>query len=271
MDFEEYLEVNAKNIDEELDQILSQFLNETKNKNIKLLPFALGLLNSNRGGKRIRGVLVNLGYELSGGLPNKDILKISSALEILHTAFLIHDDIIDKSPTRRNQPSLYKALGGKHYGISQAISIGDIGLYFPIKLISDSSFLGEYKLKALSLLSEIIVNTGWGQIMDLEKGDKEFINLYKSAQYTIVCPLVIGATLAGADNELLGRLKIFGENLGIAFQIRDDVLDGELDEDSDKGVKYVSGAKKIIPKITSDSKMRRLLDDMAEYMVKRTK
>ena len=156
MVFEKYLEENATLINEELDLILSEFLNETKKTNIKLLPFALGLLNSTRGGKRIRGVLLKLGFEIASGSPNlrNDVLRVASALEILHTAFLIHDDIMDKSEERRGQPSLYQALrpkdgrvGGDHLGISQPISVGDIGLYLPIKIITESNFLGEYKKK----------------------------------------------------------------------------------------------------------------------------
>ena len=125
MDFKNYLEVTAKNIDDELDEVLSNFLNEVKETNIKLLPFALGLLNSCRGGKRIRGVLVKLGYEIaspaSGGTRN-DILRIGAAYEILHAGFLIHDDIMDESTKRRGQPSLYQSLGGDHQSISQTIN-----------------------------------------------------------------------------------------------------------------------------------------------------
>lgn len=284
MDFKRYLEENARRIDEELDIILSDFLNETKKTNIKLLPFALGLINSCRGGKRIRGTLVKLGYELgrggkwemgSGKIEVGDgILKIAAALEILHTALLIHDDIMDKSPTRRGQPALYEALGGGHYGISQAISLGDIGLYLPIKIISEANFLGEYRLKALSFLSQTLVNTGWGQVLDVEgvREDRDFINLFKTAKYTIAGPLQLGAILAGADEQLIRVLGEFGENLGIAFQIHDDILDGEtnsLDYSRQDEVKYVLRAKSIIPKITKDKEQAKLLTEMADFLVER--
>lgn len=290
MDFEEYLKQAAQAIDQEVEKILVEFLNETKKTNIKLIPFVLGLINSCKGGKRIRGVLVKLGYELASmttdyGLPSTaevgsqktvDILKISAAFEILHAALLIHDDIMDQSPTRRGQPSLYKALGGDHYGISQAINIGDIALYLPIKIITESAFLGEYKLKALSLLSQTIINTGWGQILDIEgsKDDIEFIRINKTAKYTISAPLQLGAILAGAEDKLIKQLGGFGDNLGIAFQIKDDILDGEIgsvDQELVKALEYAKEAKKVIPEISSDISMRKLLEQMCEFMVNRDK
>src|SRR3989344_4663995 len=285
MVFEKYLEENATLINEELDLILSEFLNETKKTNIKLLPFALGLLNSTRGGKRIRGVLVKLGFEIASpayGEARNDVLKVAAAYEILHAGFLIHDDIMDESTVRRGQPSLYQSLGGMHQGISQAISVGDIALYLPIKLISETNFLGDYKLKALNQLSEIVMNTGWGQILDMEPNsaeasrDKEFIYLFKTAKYTIAGPLQIGAILGEMDPtspEFRG-IKEFGENLGIAYQLQDDILDKEvesLDEARQEALKYSSLAKGMIEQITDDLGTRKLLEEMCTYLVERSK
>lgn len=281
MDFKNYLEENARKIDEVLDEILSDFLKETQKINIKLLPFALGLINSCKGGKRIRGVLVKLGYEIAGGDFKKDILRIGAALEILHTALLIHDDIMDKSTTRRGKPSLYQSFGGDHYGISQAISVGDIAFYLPIKLILGSKFLDEYKIIALKHLTETVINTGWGQVLDMETsrmdevtdGDLKFIYSYKTAKYTIAGPLQIGAILAGSSEKLIDILGEFGENLGIAFQIQDNILDGELDSaqlGKQQASEYTLQAKKIIPQITKDRGMVRLLELMTTYMTERT-
>lgn len=281
MDFKEYLENSARQINDQLDQIFADFLNEVKKEKPKLIPFALGLINSCKGGKRIRGTLVKLGYEIAGGFPNEDILKIAAALEILHSAILVHDDIIDQSPTRRGQPSLYKVLGGDHYGISQAISLGDIGLYLPIQIIAESAFPDEFKNKALSHLSKTIVDTGWGEVLDVDlaakKGktsEEDIILLYKlkTAQYTISGPLILGAILAGADEELVREFGEFGENAGIAFQIQDDILDGEAQSVKDakaKALKYALAAKKVIPKITKDSKVRKILEEMTEYLIER--
>lgn len=284
MNFEQYLRLSAKQINKELNAVFKDFLESTKKTNCKLAPFARKFIEANMGGKRIRGVLCKLGYELASvkrkvqsvKFKTKEIIKIASALEILHTALLIHDDIMDKSLIRRNKHSLYKTLGGGHQAISQAISIGDIGFYLPVKLITDTSFADKLKLKVLSFLSEVIINTGWGQILDVEgdKEDLEFIRIYKTAKYTIAGPMQIGAMLAGASDKLINDLGELGENLGIAFQIQDDILDGEaakLDLQHSLALKYVSGAKKIIPIITSDSKMRKLLEEMGNYLVERNK
>lgn len=288
MIFKDYLKESAQEIEIELDRTLSQFLKETKKTNIKLLPFAKGLVNSCKGGKRIRGVLCNLGYEIASAKfkvqsekRNKNIIQVGAAFEILHSSLLIHDDIIDQSPERRGQPSLYMALGGKHYGISQAISLGDIGLYLPIKIISKTKFSDEIKIRVLNYFSQMLINTGWGQIMDVKMSpvdssskdkDINFINLYKTAKYTIAGPLQIGAILAGADNNLIKNLGEFGENAGIAFQIHDDTLDGESGViELAQAAAYVSEAKKIIPKITKKREMAIMLEEMTKYLVERTK
>ncbi len=283
MEFQNYLKNNAQQIEKKLEKILSDFLNDTKQTNLALLPFAKEFIKSCKGGKRIRGVLVKLGYEVGRfdySLPStvevrsrksEDILKISAAFEILHTSLLIHDDIIDQSPKRRGIPSLFKALGGNHYGISQAITLGDIGLYLPLKIILETRFEDKYKLKALKHFSQILINTGWGQVMDVspKSRDKAFIDLYKTAKYTISGPMQIGAILAGADDKLIKNLSEFGDNLGIAFQIKDDILDlegGSIKE----AEKYASKAKKMIRDITKDQKITEVLESMTEYVVGRT-
>ncbi len=275
MNFKNYLKENAQKVDKKLDEILLEFLKETKKTNTKLLPFAKSLVNSCKGGKRIRGVLVNLGYEIASPKSySNDIFKVGAAFEILHTALLIHDDIIDQSPQRRGQPSLYTALGGSHYGISQAISVGDIGLYLPIKIITKTSFSAEVKIKALNYFSQMLINTGWGQIMDVLKDkDKKFIDLFKTAKYTIAGPLQLGAILAGAKDNLIKKLGEFGENIGIAFQIQDDILDGEIDlaKGRSQALEYAAKAQKMIPGITGSKKMSILLEEMCQYLVERSK
>lgn len=298
MDFKDYLKKNAKAVDECLEDILSNFLKETKKTNPKLLPFAKSFVKSCKGGKRIRGVLVKLGYEMTQTvilsetkdlsqmrvsnklrdsllIAQNDILKVAAAYEILHTALLIHDDIIDKSRIRRGQPSLYAFLGNNHYGISQAISLGDIGLYLPIKIITETKFTDEVKIKALNYFSQILINTGWGQIMDVEKSkDTNFINLYKTAKYTIAGPLQIGAMIAGGKEQLVNNLGIFGDNLGIAFQLQDDILDSEVIDVKKthvKALEYANRAKKSIREITTDKETRELLEEMIEYLVAREK
>lgn len=297
MDFDKYLKQQAKEVEKELEDLLKDWEREVKKFNPKLAPFAKGLINSTKGGKRIRGVLVKMGFEIAGKRKGsrgkgKEITKIAAAYEILHASLLIHDDIMDQSLTRRGKPSLYVALGNNHYGISQAINLGDIGLYLPIKIISDSSFPKDYKILALSFLSQVVINTGWGQVMDVALGEKgkrkgesekdiKFINLNKTARYTIAAPLQIGAILNGANEKLLKVLGEFGENLGIAFQIQDNILDKEVNSETkakQEALEFALKAEKVIPQLTKqslplqgkDPVMSKLLEQMCKYTVERT-
>lgn len=242
MDFESYLKTNAQKVEKELDEILLEFLKDTKKTDSKLVPLAKHFLNSCKGGKRIRGVLVKLGYEIASQISSparahrnqiSEIYKVGAAWEILHTASLIHDDVIDQSPSRRGIASLYMGLGGNHYGESQAISLGDIGMYLPVKIITNCKFQNDKKIKALNHLSQTVINTGLGQILDVElpnlgkiiqEEDVKQLYLLKTAYYTVAGPLIMGAILGGASDKLIGMLGEFGKNLGIAFQIQDDIL-----------------------------------------------
>lgn len=264
MDFEEYLSENAQKVEKSLVEILSKFELETRKVSPDLLPVIKQFIKSCQGGKRIRGVLVNLGYQLAGGKKTDQILLVSAALEILHTSILIHDDIIDESELRRGQPSLFKTIGAY-----QALTAGDLGFFLAFKIISESSFSN--KNQALTILSKIMVDTVLGQLLDIQKQNPELIAKLKTAQYTILGPLTIGAILAGKD-ELTRPLKIFGENLGIAYQIKDDILDQDLEETAIiQAQTYIKKAKKVIPDITKDQKLSKLLEGMGDYLVQRTK
>lgn len=273
MDFKKYLESTIKELDKEEKKILGHELYKAEKTDKKLTSLIKAFIASCQGGKRIRGALVKLGYELANG-KSKEIVKIAAAYEIFHTAILVHDDIIDKSIMRRDKPSLHQALGGNHYGISQAISLGDYGFFLSYKIICETGFPGDSKIKALNLFSKVITDTTWGQMLDLEDTDPLTVMKLKTACYTVSGPLQVGALLGGANEKKIRVLGDFGENLGIAFQIRDDILDSEMKglNNAEKEVrKYRNRALKILPQISRESKMSKLLEQMAEYLVKRTK
>lgn len=261
MDFKKYLQGNVRSLDREIEEILEK----------SLPPVAKDFISSCQGGKRIRGVLVKLGYELAhpGGvrahLPG-EIIKIAAAYEIAHAAILVHDDIMDQSKLRRGQASLYQKVG-----VSKAITLGDLGFFLAMRIISESNFPELQKNQALLVFAKTLMDTAIGQMMDLAGQDKIATAKLKTARYTISGPLEIGAVLAGAESDLLDQLDQFGENLGIAFQIKDDILDGELKDINSDALKYINRGKKIIPKITGNQKLRKLLWEMAEYMIEREK
>jgi len=231
--FDNYLKKTAEAI-EILQQNFSYELEQSVgNISPKLSHLFHQFIKSCANGKRLRGTLVKLGFDMIKESTN-DILEPALAYEIFQTAILAHDDIIDKSPTRRGKQSMYMALGGEHYGISQTICLGDIGMFIANKLIINSKFNETVKNKALKSFQDTLYNTGIGELLDVELPNLDIsviglndiltVHQYKTSYYTFVGPLHLGAVLAEADDVLLEQLKIFGINLGIAFQIKDDIL-----------------------------------------------
>lgn len=233
MDFQEYLQKHAQLIELRQTQILDQTL-----KDMSVVSPVLGRLfkkfsESSQGGKRIRGALVLLGYEIAGGKNLAKIIDAAVAFEIFQTAILAQDDVIDKSLIRRTKPSLYSALGGDHKAVSETICLSDLGFFLSFDLLSALKIEPELKVKAINLFSKTLTKTVLGEMLDIEtpflerdfsEADSLNISLLKTAAYTIAGPLLLGATLAGADSKTLNQLKDFGGNLGIAFQIQDDIL-----------------------------------------------
>lgn len=233
MDFQEYLKTSAEDIDQELEKTFQNW-----SKQIELLSPKLSALNTvfiqaNLGGKRLRGALVKLGYEMVSGISNPEVLKAAIAYEIFQTSILAQDDIIDQATLRRGKPTLHKVLGGDHYAVSQTICLADIGFFLAVQLIADSDFPEDKKNKATSVFAQMVINTGLGEMLDVElphqqkekrEEDVLMIHKLKTADYTITYPLLIGVALAGGGEELNHQIKTFGKSLGIAFQIQDDIL-----------------------------------------------
>lgn len=233
--FLDFLKANSQEVDQFLEEYLLEYTNKVERINPKFKFLMDNFRESCRGGKRIRAALVRLGYELAGGNNafEKQVLKVACGYEIFQTAILAHDDIIDKSELRRGEPSLYMRLGGGHYGISQAIILSDIGFFLTIKTISESDFPDPIRAKAVSTFADTFLKTGLGETLDVEVSfkrdgvnlsDVETINLLKTADYSVVGPLRLGIVLAGGNDKLIDSIQKFGEDLGVAFQLQDDIL-----------------------------------------------
>lgn len=233
MNFQEYIIKNQRPIQQEKEHVLSGWKNTIDKQVPDLKDLSKLLLESNSGGKNIRGTLVCLGYRLYAKKKSADIYKIAAAYEILHTSLLIHDDVMDKSPLRRGKQTVYQQLGGSHYGISQAICLGDIGFFLATKMISETTFSSAIKSELISQFSQIVLDTIAGQMFDIKSSSKLSkitengvvkIAELKTAQYTITGPLVLGALLGGIDKKKRKQLFLFGKKLGIAFQMKDDLF-----------------------------------------------
>lgn len=244
-------EENIKKLQKSIDAELAKFLDaKIRIAGQKGMPekFVEALENIKefvlRGGKRLRPILLYLGFTMSRGKSDeKGIFSTCLAIEFLHVYFLIHDDVIDQDDMRHGGPSMhfkyemdYREKYGdkdlKHFGISNAIDIGDIVSSWGYEIIANSSFEDKDKLRAIRQLSLIDEETSAGQILDgfLEIGEEADEKLvyevqkYKTAKYTVAGPLQLGAMLAGAGEAELDFIEKFSVPLGVAYQIRDDVL-----------------------------------------------
>ncbi len=178
------------------------------------------------GGKRFRPILTILAYEIATNGPYEKILDLASSCELIHTASLIHDDIIDNAPTRRGKKTL-NAL----YGLDNAIVVGDY-------LFAKAYELGSrYGYEVSKIMSDCASRLAEGQILEynnlgnLDLTEETYLEVIskKTAYFFSVCT-TSATTVAGSDSELKKNLSDFAFNLGIAFQITDDILDIVGDE-----------------------------------------
>lgn len=233
VEFISYLEKTAETVNVALDVYLNKWIEEIEKETIKILPLAKAFAESLSGGKRIRAALVIFGYNLTESKMTWEILKPALAFEIFQSSILAHDDIVDKAQLRRGKPALYQMLGGDHKGISYAICLGDVGFFLSYKILSEMKFPYIRKEAVSRVFTEALLNTCLGELLDIEASqseqqwtEDEILKMFdmKTAYYTVRAPLKIGAILGGANKEYLEYLDIFGKNIGIAFQIIDDII-----------------------------------------------
>jgi len=195
------------------------------------------------GGKRLRPYMVVLAFHAcGGGRVEGDVLAAAAALELLHCSMLIHDDIIDRDTVRHGKPNVAGQYRGvyaahlepakrDHLADSAALLGGDLLIMSAHRLIAESNFSAEKRLVALRLMNDAIFNVVGGELLDAESTTKTMsevdslaIARYKTAHYSFVTPFIMGASLAGADRDTLAILTQYGDALGVAFQLADDLL-----------------------------------------------
>ena len=186
------------------------------------------------GGKRIRPVLTLSVCDMLGG-DMKDALLFGSAIECIHTYSLIHDDLpcMDDDSLRRGRPTCHIA-----YGEANALLAGDGLLNTAFELMSDSSRYSSIDFeKAVNIIHIISSASGkygmiGGQVIDLESENREDIsadelmNMHRLKTGAIIrAAALVGAVIGGADSAQTERIAEFSESLGLAFQVKDDILD----------------------------------------------
>ena len=182
-----------------------------------------------RGGKRLRPAVMEAGFASVCDRPVAEVEDAGDALELLQTYLLIHDDWMDGDDTRRGGPTVHRMLGDQHgdphLGASLAILAGDLACTYAWTLINRQSFPHGRKQQGLELFARMHEEVILGQHLDLvHSHDVERMHDLKTASYTVRGPLLLGAVLGGGDDGALAALEAIGTSLGIAFQLRDDLL-----------------------------------------------
>lgn len=195
------------------------------------------------GGKHLRSRLVHI----SAGDVDDDGLYAATVfgacVDLLHGAFLIHDDIIDRDDMRRGQRTIHARIrdefGDEHLGTSVAIVAGDLGINGALRLLSDSDLDDATVRHGLRLLTAAAHETFTGEILDIAHlanpaPDLESVRLsnhLKTSEYSFGVPLKLGALAAGRD---IAPMKPIGQALGCAYQAADDIA-GAIGDSRDTG------------------------------------
>ncbi len=199
------------------------------------------------GGKRLRPLFAYAGFSATGVRPTVADIRAFASLELLQACALIHDDLMDRSDTRRGKPAIHRHFENLHqaeamngladqFGEAAAVLLGDLALVWSDHLLHTSGVSDKALLSALSVHDEMRIELMAGQYLDVrEAGEKSpsvdrslRIARYKSGKYTIERPLHLGVSLAITDKkarqQLVNILSAYGLPLGEAFQLRDDLL-----------------------------------------------
>lgn len=265
-----------------------------------LLDEALGFLT---GGKRFRAQFAVLGFR---GIRDFDpmgpvsetfdrVLNAACALELFHAAALIHDDVIDRSDTRRGRPSAHRLFATQHeqhgwrgssdhFGLAGAILLGDLLQSWSDELMQaacDATPDRAAASRARSHFNRMRSEVAVGQYLDVvEEQQPSFaehdeqlerstrVLIYKSAKYSVEAPLLIGAALASASDEQEAALSQFGLPIGVAFQLRDDQLGVFGDEEETGkpiGDDLIEGKRTVLVTLARENlpaTQRRIFDDL---------
>jgi geranylgeranyl diphosphate synthase type I len=228
-----------------LDQLAADIAPATYSADELLAP--VGALAAK--GKRVRAILVLTAYDACDGHEPERAGRVAGAVELFQTAALIHDDVLDRSDTRRGMPSTHRSLEALHadrtwrgdaerFGIGAAILAGDLALMASHSLLTAAiaGLPGKVASAVGGRFSSMASLCTAGQYLDIRLAAQPLESLgghsdsivammrSKTASYTAEGPLALGAALAGLSADAVDQWAAVGVPLGIAFQLRDDVL-----------------------------------------------
>jgi octaprenyl-diphosphate synthase len=208
-------------ISSELAQVEVEFERQARS-NIQVIAYIGDYLRAS-GGKRVRPALTLLSnYAVGGDGGSYNSIRMAAVMEFLHTATLVHDDVIDNAETRRNRPTV-----NARFGNQTAVLMGD-WLY----MSAFETSLAERSLAILDVLTAVTRKMTEGELVQLTLLDRTDISeeqyldvLQRKTAYLFSACCEVGAILGGASHEQRAALRDYGMNLGTAFQLIDDLLD----------------------------------------------
>lgn len=211
----------------ELALVEAEFERQARS-NIQVIAYIGDYLRAS-GGKRVRPALNLLSnYAVGGDAARENSIRMAAVMEFLHTATLVHDDIIDNAETRRNRPSI-----NSRFGNQTAVLMGD-WLY----MSAFETSLAERSLPVLDILTSVTRQMTEGELLQLtmlgrtDVSEQQYFEiLQRKTAYLFSACCEIGAMLAGAEPQFQLALRDYGMNLGTAFQLIDDLLDFTATED----------------------------------------
>jgi geranylgeranyl diphosphate synthase, type II len=232
-----------------VDAVLERFFSLSKNRaaafGAQYVELWQSLEENTTGGKRFRPRMVLASYQALGGTDLEAAAYVGAAFELLHTALIVHDDVIDHDFARRGAPNIqgrYRDLAlasgssmeiAEHSGISAAVIAGDLALFNAYRLIDRSGVGDEMRFRLVEVMDEALFASAAGELIDVDFSiavdvprvdDILTMERLKTAVYSFESPLQAGAILAGAAEEVVQTLGDFGREIGIAYQLVDDLL-----------------------------------------------
>lgn len=226
-------------VDRGIAEELEKRLQEVGEISPHLVPVVDAMKELSVGGKRLRAMLTILGYEIAAGRPTgsdpegESIIKAGVVMEIFHLGLLIQDDFMDRDMVRRGVPTIIARYENEHQGNFLSMLAGDYTFGWGMEIMSGLKLSPERVNQAMAVWGNYFTRVGYGQTLDgldiAEDATILQILELKSGEYSCVLPLLLGATLGGADESTKESLRQYGMELGWVFQLRDDYLGYDKD------------------------------------------
>ncbi len=224
-------------VEESLRFVRERFASTNSFSDAPLFNAAMEVLETNAlGGKHIRPRLVHIAAGDCDGQARESAVVFGAAVELLHAALLVHDDVIDNDPLRRGKATLHERVvaegGDRHVGMAAAILAGDMGLIAVFETLTSAVPDAATAQRACAMVASVAAQTIHGELLDVshklhDDATLETVrasNFFKTSLYTFTAPLHLGALAAGrADAETLDALTAVANPLGRAYQAADDI------------------------------------------------